>query len=251
MKKILLSMVILMSALSANAIDWQMVDSKVPGIDVYVDMDSIRNINNNEYYYSLRYNVLGQPEKIVYIKANAEKETLGIIQSGDYEADNYRPNYVFAKPHAYMKPVEENSFLYYVNDYVASITLKNIAKQNEDLSDNEYYVSYSPKAKEVMTPAELEAYMIKTSKLLKKNWNPPKAGYTTRTIVNAEIGEDGSLQSYKIINSSNKDNVDRSVISALEKAVPYCKYNAKNTTANSLNFQYAFINNVVGRTVKY
>ena len=260
MKKLfLLSALILFSALSANAVNWQPLEVATPNIDVYVDRDTIKAINSYEYYYAIRYQVYGQPEKIAYIKANSKTNLVGIIESGDFELENYRPNAVFATPHAFMKPLKEDSFLYYANDTVAQIALNTVLAESEykSLSYNRYGtnipVSYrvSRNAKDYMTPADLENYLSKASALIKENWNPPASAYGTRTTIKATIGNDGSLQGFKIIDSSNNDTNDRSVISALEKTVIFPRYTVEDSDVDALDFQFIFVKDLVKKSVVY
>ena len=252
-KLLLLSAIMLLPALSANAVNWQYVDTGIPNIDVFVDVDTIKAINHNEYYYALKYQVLGQKEKIAYIKANSKEKTLGIIESGDYREDKYRPVAVFDTPHALMKPIKKDTFLFYANDYAASVAQQEVIadeKKNE-LYDNEVPVSYIVRAQDVLTPSELETFLFKSSKLIESNWNPPKLGYSMRAVVSATVGADGSFRGYKILESSGNDTNDRSIIAALEKTVPYPEYKTDVLGADFLNFQYVFVNDVMKKSVLY
>ena len=69
--------------------------------------------------------------------------------------------------------------------------------------------------------ASLKDYVAEVSIKLNENWQPPKSGQNTQTIVILTIGEDGSLQKYDIAKSSGDEATDRSIISAAEKSVPY------------------------------
>lgn len=251
----LLTTAILLSALNSNAVNWQPLEVATPNIDVYVDTDSVKVPNSDEYYYAIRYQALGQSEKIAYIKANTKTKNIGIIQAGEYDPDRYRPNAVFATPHALMKPIKTDSFLYYANDLVAQIAGNSkVADSYSSLvynkSGNEIYVA-NKYARDVLAPAELKDYLIKTCNILQENWNPPKIGYSTRTIVLATIGADGSLLKYKITEASGNEQVTRSVISALEKTVPYPAFPTKETNLYSLDFQYVFENDTFRKAVVY
>ena len=256
MKKLfLLSTAILMSTLGANAINWQPIEVPTPNIEVYLDMDSLRRYNADEYLYAIRYQALGQTEKIAYVRVNSKDNLVGIIEATEYENHIYRPNAYFTTPHALMKPLKEDTFFYFANDKIAQIASDTLIVNDENTlvynqSGREILVS-NKYAKDVLTPAELEDYLIKTCNLLQENWNPPKIGYGTRTIVIATIGTDGSLLNIKFTEPSGNDKVNRSVISALEKTVPYPPFNIKDTNVHSLDFQFVFENDMFRKAVVY
>ncbi|MBO6087051.1 TonB C-terminal domain-containing protein [bacterium] len=269
MKKIiLLSTAILLSVLNAYGADWQPLDIKTKNVSACFDADSVKILNANEYYYTVRYQALGQSEKIAYIKANSKTNYIGIIQAGEYDPDTYRPNAVFDNPHTFMKPVREDSFLYEINNAVATIAGDKYIAENSNYDKelqlvlrnnsksglkNDLPVSYirTKDAKDVMTPAALETFLFQTSNLLKKNWHAPATGSGTKTVVVATIGVDGSLLNYKIVDSSNNDTNDRSVAAALEKTVTYPEFDATGISADALNFQFIFVNGFFKKSVIY
>ena len=262
MKKLfLLSIIMLLSTVNANAMNWQQIDTNVSNIDVYIDLDTIKNIDNYKYQYAIKYQAIGQSEKIAYIIVDTKNNKLGVIQAGDYDIDKYRPNAVFDNPKVFMKSIKDDSFLYYANDYAVMLATnkiyagdtKNIDAVARNKAENNLLVSYisSIDAKDAMTPLALETYYQKTCPLLKENWNPPSSAYGTRTVVIATIGTDGSLVKHKIIESSGNDTNDRSVIAALEKTVLFPQYATTVNNVNALNFQFIFVNDVFKKSVVY
>lgn len=262
MKKLfLLSTIMILSTVNVNAMNWQQIDTKVPNIDVFVDLDTVKNLDNYRFQYAIKYQALGQSEKIAYIIADTKNNKLGVIQAGDYDIDKYRPNAVFDNPQVFMKPIKDDSFLYYANDYAAMLATdkifagdtKNVNAVARNRAGNDLLVSYTSSidAKNAMTPLELEKYYQKTCPLLKENWNPPASGNGTKTVVIATIGTDGSLVKHKIIESSGNDTNDRSVIAALEKTVLFPQYATAVDNVNALNFQFIFVNDVFKKSVVY
>ena len=111
MKKIfLLCMLLLMSYTATYAIDWQPVDTNSANLNLYVDRDSVKNVNPDEYVYAIKYRVASKPEQVAYIKSSFNNNYMGIIQTGLFDESEYRPQAVFANPRAFMKPVNKDSF---------------------------------------------------------------------------------------------------------------------------------------------
>ncbi len=117
MKKVLLSIALLMSVLPACAMNWEMIDTDIPNLNLYIDTDSLMYINNSECYYAIRYKEGDKPERVAYLKSDSVNNYIGVIQTGDYEADKYKPQVVFRNAHVFMKPVKENSFLSFAHEY--------------------------------------------------------------------------------------------------------------------------------------
>ena len=88
--------------------------------------------------------------------------------------------------------------------------------------------------------ASLKDYVAEVSIKLNENWQPPKSGQNTQTIVILTIGEDGSLQKYDIAKSSGDEATDRSIISAAEKSVPYAKFSGIKKGVNNIKLQFVF-----------
>ncbi len=86
----------------------------------------------------------------------------------------------------------------------------------------------------------LKDYVAEVSIKLNENWQPPKSGQNTQTIVILTIGEDGSLQKYDIAKSSGDEATDRSIISAAEKSVPYAKFSGIKKGVNNIKLQFVF-----------
>ena len=53
-KKLLLSVVLLIAGLSVNAQDWQYIKTDIPNLNMSIDKDTIKKINDNEYLYAIK-----------------------------------------------------------------------------------------------------------------------------------------------------------------------------------------------------
>ena len=263
-KKLFLLTCLLLTGIGAGAVDWQPIDTSVPNVDVYIDMESVKKINNDECLYAIRYTVNSKPEQVAYIKSNSKTNYVGIIQSGDYEVDKYKPNAVFAEPHVFMKPIREGSFLGSVHNYaIASLQNSTIATQQDAVSTNEYDAVYNKLvlrddllvtyngSKDLYSNPEFRDYVAKTCKILEQNWTPPESGRNTRAILLVSIGSDGSLLDYSFAETSGDNITDRSIISAAEKTVPYPKFPQIAKDVYSLNFQFVFEHDLLKKSVVY
>ena len=262
-KSFLLLAVLLISGLCANAVNWQPVSAN--GVDMYVDTDSFRNINDDESLYAVKYSVGNGPEKVAYLKSNFKKDYMGVIFASDYDAEKYRPNGVFAVPRVFMKPVKEDSFLSFAHKYASAMS--GGQEYKTAFSPNEYPANYlygeTPvlrddlqvaynQAKGVqLTPAQLQDYLVRTCKIIESNWTPPSSGKGSRAIVLLSIGADGSLLNYDFKEASGDEMTDRSILSAVEKSVPYPKFPSIAKNAYALDFQYVFEHDTFKKSVVY
>ena len=118
-KNFVLLMVLLMSAVSAGAVDWQQVETNIPNFDLYVDRYSIKRVDNHDVVYAIRYNLHDGAMKIAHIKSDTTNNYIGVISSYDYDGSNYRPNVgLYGEAKAFMKPLRGESFLAFSHDYV-------------------------------------------------------------------------------------------------------------------------------------
>lgn len=233
MRKILLLFALLMSP--AYAVNWEMIETDIPDLSLYVDTDSLMYINNDECYYAIRYKEGEKPEKFAYLKSNSETNYVGVIRTGEYGLDSYKPQVVFRNVHVFMKPIKENSFLSYAHEYTTTRQdVESIAQQTPALKDhNLKNVSYT-------LANNLKNYTIQTAHTLLQNWNPPKSGRNTQATIVLTIGVDGSLQNYKFIKSSGDEATDRSIINAVEQAVPFVQFPRSASNTEPANFQFTF-----------
>ena len=131
-KNFLLLMILLMCGSFASAMDWVPVDTYDSNFYLYVDTDSIKNVNPNEYLYAIKYQSGENIEKVAYLKSNIEKNYMGVIKSEVFDENNYHPKSVFANVHIYMKPIDNESFLSLAHNYVSKLYT-----QKKETTDNE------------------------------------------------------------------------------------------------------------------
>lgn len=261
-KKILLFIILLTSAISANAADWQQINTDIPNFSMYIDKDTVKYINPQECLYAIKFQSAQRPEKVVYLKSNSYTNYLGVIRSEEFDENNYRPKAVFANVHVYMKPVDTDSFLVYAHKYVSRLIPSDVNSENEDMSvkkdaftpddtkvTNEpptirgRYESNNLKMKSVQKQTaalNLKDYVQEVGAILNDNWVPPKSGRNTQAIIILTIGSDGSLQSYHVAKSSGDVPTDRSIINSAEISVPYPKFPKLEKPSDILNLQFVF-----------
>jgi hypothetical protein len=212
-----------------------MIDTDIPNLDLYIDTDSIVYLNDDECLYSIRYKEVNKPEKYAYLKSNSSTNYIGIIQTGEAGVDTYKPQIVYRNTHVFMKQVPENSFLSYVHEYATTrMDSDNLAQSTPTLRDN----NVKPIAYKLSN--NLQEFTKNTSSMLLANWNPPTSGRNTQATIVLTIGVDGSLQNYKFVKSSEDEATDRSIITAVEKTVPYAKFPRLASSTEPSNFQFTF-----------
>ena len=260
-KTLLLLMAMLMTTACAKAVDWQSVDTNIPNLNLYIDKDSITNVNANECVYAIRFQSGTKPEQVAYLKSNLSNNHIGVINAGDYEENSYKPKAVFYNAHVFMKPVDGDSFLNFAHNYAINtlsnkvlakaqknaftpetpqtdLVLREKALPNTNVTNTAYEIKLIPQKETNAT--DLKGYVAEAAELINANWAPPKSGRKTQAILIVQIGADGSLRNYKFAKSSGDKMTDRSILSAVEKAVPYASYSKITGNTDTVNFQFVF-----------
>lgn len=237
-----------------SAVDWQSIDTDSANLNLYIDRDSVKNIKPGEYLYAIKYRIGYKPEQVAYIKSNFNNNSIGVIKAGMFEESEYRPQAVFANPRVFMKPVSQESFLNYAHKWVFYAVPNTEDKPSQtpatDMSNSnenknfvtektlEEVVSVSKTSKNISSMKEFVAI---SGKKIKANWCPPKSGRNTNAILIVEIGADGSLQNYRFAKSSGDKLTDRSIVTAVELAVPFKEIsNILKSNVQSMDLQFVF-----------
>lgn len=216
MKKILLLLAMLMSGICAQAADWQYVDTNIPNLDLFLDLDSIQCKSAEEVLYAIKYRHEGKSEQVAYLKTNPDTNYMGIIASGDYEMEKYKPEGVFVTPNAFMKPVNPDSFLAFAQNYVLTL-----------------------KADEIQALKIGNGYTNALRKELYKNWNAPYSAAKKQAVIIVTVADDGSLQEYKFAQKTGDETTDRSIAAAIEKTLPL-SIKPPKTEKGKAEFQFIF-----------
>lgn len=263
MKKIflLLMALILCNCGYVGAIDWQSIDTDSSNLNLYIDKDSIKNINPGEYLYAIKYRIGYKPEHVAYIKSNFNNYNIGIINSGIFDENEYRPQAVFANPRVFMKPVAQESFLVYAHRWVSNSVPKPVEKveqvqvkdDNSNLAKEKIPVKEKISVKEqnpkvsasvenaIKNVTTVKEFVSTSGERIKSNWCPPKSGRNTSAILIVEIGADGSLQNYRFAKSSGDKLTDRSIISAVEQSSPFKEVsNILKPNEKNIDIQFVF-----------
>lgn len=86
-------------------------------------------------------------------------------------------------------------------------------------------------------------YLRDVQMSIKQNWNPPKGNESKRVVLLFTIGKDGSLQKYKVLESSNLDVMDEAALKALKATAPFKPLPAEFED-DSIDIQFSFDYNV-------
>mgnify|MGYP004672952151 CR=1 FL=1 len=264
-KTFLLLMAMFMTMTCAKAVDWQPVDTNIPNLNLYIDKDSITNVNATECIYAIRFQSGTKPEQVAYLKSNLSTNHIGVINASDYDENLYKPKIVFYNAHVFMKPINGDSFLNFANNYAiktlaektlakaqtktqknaftpekpqADLVLREKALPNTDITNTDYEIKLIPQKETKAT--DLKSYVAEAAELINANWTPPKSGRKTQAILIVQIGPDGSLRNYKFAKSSGDKVTDRSILSAVEKTVPFADYSKITGNTTTLKFQFVF-----------
>lgn len=221
MKRFIFTLAALMLCnMTVQAVDWQPLDTKTPYSNMLIDNDSIRfSDKTKDFFYSVRFTKYPRAEQVVYLKSDFYRDYIGIVRVDDYDYQTYKPRAVYRTSHAFMKPISEVEFLYPAHKYVASIYVNEDEPQSIKKIDK---IIGNDKQKYKYTKiSQVRSYIKKVDKALKKNWNPPENQITSKIVVNFDINADGTLRDYQIVEPSLDETITRSVINAIELALPF------------------------------
>lgn len=219
MKKLLLclSSMLLLSATTANAVRWDNVPSGDSGVMLFVDRDNIQYVKPDTCYYPIMYQKEGSSAQVSYIKSNYTINHLGIIRNDDFDATNYNPMYIFKSFQVFMKPVIENSVVSYAHKYVSCL----YTESEQALAYCNGRVYEAENGDKIASKLNTPKYMNKMKKSIRKNWILPTKGKNKTANVLVNVGENGALNGYHILQSTGEDLADRAIISAIELAAPF------------------------------
>lgn len=244
-KSILLLSALIFASVGANAADWAELDNGISNVQMSIDKDSIYFVNDYTCLYAMKIKKGSEPEKAVFIKSDFQNNKLGIVTTVDYEEATYNPKAIYINAPAFLKPVDSDSIFAYGHRYTSSVYDERVASSG---TDNTVYKKVNNKSKFVPVnymyadsdPQTFDEYVKVMSERFNKNWNPPKSGRNTQTIIIVSTTQDGSLMGYEIAQSSGDELTDRSVISAVETSVPFCSFPKNSKRSDNINVQFVF-----------
>lgn len=247
-KNLLLLLALLMTSLSAHAVNWDPVDAGKSDLQMFIDTDSINFINNNTCVYAVKYHKGLEPTKVVYVKSDFKENKLGIIRTQDFDENTYNAKSVLSLPNAFMKPLNSDSFLALTHKYTEDLHNVKLAsaeyfnKKNNNIVNVNYVSAFVPK--------NFKEYVSVIGNSIDDNWCPPSSGKNTQTIVIINTSKDGALMGYDIAKSSGDEMTDRSAISAVVKSAPFIKFPAEFEDKDSVNIQFVFDKKLLRQSVK-
>ena len=99
-------------------------------------------------------------------------------------------------------------------------------------------------AEENGVPVLWMPYMEDVQQKIKANWNPPTIDVSNSTILLFKVGKNGELLQTNVKRSSGNEEVDKSAIEALEKAIPFKKF-PDGVKLQNIDIEFSFDYNVV------
>lgn len=221
MKKfVLVAVILLFSGAVAQALNWEMLETKSPYTNMFIDKDSIKySPTTKDYFYAIRFTKQPGLEQVAYLKSDFYRDYIGIVRVEDYDYQTYKPQAMFRSSHAFMKPVKEVEFLYPAHNYVMSFFIdvnnpqsiksidKIIGNEERKYKDTKIYF--------------IRSYIKNVNRKLKKNWNLPENEIKSKVIVNFDIDADGTVTDYQIVKPSDDESITNSIIEAIELTSPF------------------------------
>lgn len=250
-KNLLLFLVLLMTSMSAHAVNWSSIETGNTDFQLYIDTDSVDFINDNTCVYAIKYTKGSEPAKVVFVKSNFKENKLGVIAIRDFYEKTYNAKSILSLPNTFMKPVDGDSFLALTHKYtedlynvrVASLGFSSKKSKNDNNIKN---VSY----RSAYVPKDFKEYVNILASSIESNWCPPKSGKKTQTIVIINVSKDGALMGYDIAKSSGDELTDRSVISAIARSAPFSMFPAELADKENINIQFDFEYKMFSKSVK-
>lgn len=232
--KLLTTVAVLLAFLqqTAYAENWQSADCN--GKTVYIDVDSIKN-TDDEVFYNVKYYEPSVSEDVV-VTIESYKNRAGVVKT--YKYSEYVKNSQlktistgsFAKE---MKVLNSTSPLYKAN-FIAQNYNKPSRPQQNSLSQTQ-----------TSSEVDFGPYMRELQRRIKMNWDPPKGDENKRIVLLIKIAKDGRLLSCSVLKSSGIPNADKAAINAVHLASPYRSL-PSGYKGTSIDIQFTFDYNVFG-----
>ena len=217
-KKLLILTMCLFSAMSANAATWLAVDTGDPNIQLFIDNDSIRYITTDKCTYALLYKKGDEPVKVIYTKSDYSTNKVGVIHVEDFDEADYNPAYYSKHTRAFLKNAEENGVLLPAHNYALSTHREKFAPAyTESLSTTPGVYASGPN----FANETFKAYVDDVKNKILSNWTTSINTVYTDVNVMLSINPDGSLNGYRILESSADDRGKRAAVAAIKLSTPF------------------------------
>lgn len=274
-KKLLILAMCLMSAMSAQAATWVALESGNPNIQMFIDNDSIKYLSHDRCVYSILYKKFDKPVKLAYIKSDYSTNKIGIIRVEDYEIDKYDPVFYAKHSRAFMKDAEKNKILLPAHNYALTQQYRQSSSaytQNMNTGYNTDYNQQQPQNTATVNQSSnyssayntgntysysnytespaFNAYARKVKDKILSNWNTTISTIYTDINIVLSINMDGSLNGYRILNSSGGEKAKRAALAAIMLSAPFSPFPDGNMLTSTvinipLHFQQKFFKNYV------
>lgn len=205
----------------ANAQDWVRINIKDSKSYVYLDHDSIKR-NEKTLFYVVRFKDEKGVEKLVFVKSDTSEDIIGIIKTKDYDSKAYVTPKSWKGAHAFMKKVDDDSFLKQVNIFAQNETAlqqamaaRQLRRQSLDTAKEEAYKKFDLKY------PGMREYVSSVEKQVKANWKPPIEHEKLVTKIKFKVSREGKLVSTEIIQSSSDKKYDEKALEAVNKTAPF------------------------------
>ncbi len=217
-KKLLILSMCLFSAMSANAATWLAVDTGDPNIQLFIDNESIKYISTDTCTYALLYKKGNDSVKVIYAKSDYATNKVGIIHVEDFDEEKYNPAYYSKHSRAFLKNAENNGILLPAHNYALSTHREKFAPAYpESLASTQGGYTSGPN----FDNETFKAYVDDIKNKILSNWTTSINTVYTDVNIMLSINPDGSLNGYRILESSADERGKRAAVAAIKLSTPF------------------------------
>ena len=241
-KKLLILAMCLFSAISANAASGVALDSGNDDIQIFIDNDSIKYIDEDICTYAVLYKKGEELPKVVYMKSDYKTDRTGVVRVEDFRERKYNPGFYSKHSSAYMKNITDNAIFTSAHEYAFQshykVTTQYPEAKQEPVKENIRPVAnYIEKdTTQEMAVGLYEAYVEQLKKDIFENWKTSKDTINQTVNLIISVNSDGSYNGYKIYDSTSNEKARRAAVAAVNLTAPFARFpqneNFVNQTVN-------------------
>lgn len=229
-KKLLILAMCLFTTLSANAATWVAMDSGNDRIQIFIDNDSIKYIEEDVCTYAVLYKRGNDEPKVVYMKSDYKTDKTGVVRVEDFKEEKYNPGYYSKHAKAYMKDILDNATFISAHEYAyqkhQSMTAKAPEATQEPTKENVKPVAnYEEKDTSKELAVNLfDAYITQLKSDIFENWKTSKDTVNQTVDLIISVNSDGSYNGYRIYDTTSSEKARRAAVAAVNLTAPFAPF---------------------------
>ena len=246
-KKLLVLAMCLFTSLSANAATWVAMDSGNENIQIFIDHDSIKYIEEDVCTYAVLYKKGNEEPRVVYMKSDYSTDKTGVIRVEDFIEEKYNPGYYSKHAKAFMKNILDNATFISAHEYAYqahhTVTAKAPEATQEPEKENMKPVAnYEEKDTSQELAVNLfDAYVAQIKSDIFENWKTSKDTVNQTVDLIISINSDGSYNGYKIYDTTSNEAARRAAVAAVNLTAPFAHFpNHENYINQTITIPISF-----------